>query len=66
MELPKTYKGFAKLLIKIAEKGNDYKRANPDLHERDDLQIGEVVADIQNWLGENDILLRKMNLKYNG
>lgn len=65
MNLPKTYKGFIKLLIQIAEKGNDYNGENFLTH--DELMIiGSMIAGIQNDLGESDYLLKKFNLKYNG
>lgn len=60
--LPKTYKKLLKVLIEIAEHGTDYK---PALERKDELEIGNVVAEIQNWLGENRDLLDKFNLNYN-
>ena len=65
MALPKTYKNLLKHLIAIAENGNEYNGYNySKMTEKDSLEIGCVIADIQNWLGENDELLEKFNLKY--
>lgn len=63
MTLPKTYKGILKLLIKIAESGNDYKGK---LSHDEVLEVGSLIAGIQNDLGEMTELLEKFNLKYNG
>jgi hypothetical protein len=52
-----------KLLIAIAEHGNDYKGLQFD--EKECMVVGECIADIQNWCGENTELLEKFNLKYN-
>lgn len=64
MSLPKTYKVFAKLLIEIAEHGNDYRPPIIMTHT-DQIEFGNVIADIQNWLGENRDLLDKLKLEYN-
>ena len=61
MKLPTTYKGILKLLIAIAENGNDY---NGKLTEDEEMNFGAMVAGIQNDLGENDELLSKFKLKY--
>lgn len=63
MALPKTYKGITKLLIEIAEHGNDFNFTSVITEEERSL-FGWVIADIQNWLGENDELLEKLELKY--
>ena len=64
MRLPKTYKGILKLLIQIAENDNDYQG---NLTRNEELQIGALIADIQNDLGEmNDDLLDKLGLFYDG
>lgn len=63
MKLPLTYKSFLKLLIKIAEHGNDYK-GEQKLTERECLEVGALIAGIQNDLGEMQELLEKLNLKY--
>lgn len=74
MKLPVTPKSFVKLLIAIAENGNPYvcnvRPNNPrfqrgHLNNAEDLELGNVVAEIQNWLGENESLLGKLGLKYN-
>lgn len=64
MTLPKKYSGLAKLLIAIAENGNEYKHNVGQLTENDCLNFGEVIADIQNWCGENRETLEKLNLQY--
>lgn len=65
MKLPLTYKSFLKLLIQIAEHGNDYKGEEKMTH-KEYLEVGSLIADIQNGLGEMTELLEKFNLKYNG
>lgn len=62
MKLPTTYKGFAKLLIAIAENGNPYAG---DLTDKERKDFGAIIADIQNGLGElNETTLKKLNLFY--
>lgn len=58
----KRYKTLLKHLIAIAEAGNDYTGLSD---EEDQYEVGSVVADIQNWLGENESLLEKLDLHYN-
>jgi len=62
MALPKTYRAALKLLIKIAEHGNNYEGK---LTEDEQLLVGSLIADIQNNLGEMTELLEKLKLKYN-
>lgn len=63
--IPKTYKGLLKLLIAIAHNGNDFKGGDK-MTEEEDLEIGAMIAGIQNDLGEAEKLLEKFKLKYNG
>lgn len=58
----KRYKTLFKNLIAIAEHGNDYQGLS---NHAEELEVGNVIAEIQNWLGENRILLEKFNLNYN-
>ena len=62
MKLPTTYKGILKLLIAIAETGNNY---NGKLTYEQQIEVGGIIADIQNGLGDAEELLTKLNLKYN-
>lgn len=64
MALPKTYRGFLQLMIQIAEHGNDYSGESKLTYD-DQMEIGGMIADIQNALGENAELLDKFKLKYN-
>lgn len=58
----KRYRTLLKTLIAIAEAGNDYI----GLKDEDDcLEVGAMIADIQNSLGENQDLLEKLGLHYN-
>lgn len=64
MVTPKTYRSFLKLLIKIAEHGNDYG-GDKKLSREDVLNVGSLIAGIQNDLGEMRETLDKLKLKYN-
>ncbi|MES2287349.1 MAG: hypothetical protein V4547_16775 [Bacteroidota bacterium] len=63
MKLPKTYKGMLQLLIAIAEHGNDFK-AERDMTESERRNIGGMIAEIQNNLGEMQDTLWKFDLWY--
>lgn len=59
--IAKKYKTMLRQLIEIAEHGNDYN----GLSDISDIrEVGSLIADIQNWLGENSKLLDKFNLTY--
>lgn len=64
MKIPATYKSILKILIQIAEHGNDYAG---DLTHAEQLQFGAIIAGIQNDLGElNETLLDRLGLYYDG
>jgi hypothetical protein len=64
MALAKRYKTILRLLIEIAEHGNDYEG---DLSHDEQSQVGALIAGIQNDLGEmNDGLLNRLGLFYDG
>lgn len=64
MKMPKTYKGILKVLIEIAEHGNDFK-GERNMNHDERLGIGAMIADIQNDLGEMQDTLQKFDLWYN-
>lgn len=63
MTLPKTYKGFIKLLIQISKHGNDYEdKGHTKLTHDELMHIGGIIADIQNGIGEAESVVDKLNL----
>lgn len=63
MQQPKTFKTMLATLVFIAENGRDYK-GGKKLTDNEYYRIGETIAEIQNWLGENRDILDKFNLEY--
>jgi len=63
MKTPKTTKAYFKLLIQIARDSSyELKDATPEERKL----IGGIRGDIQNELGENNEILEKRGLKWNG
>ena len=62
MKIPKTTKGYLKMLIEISEHNTNIKKSTYEEREI----LGKIVADIQNDLGEGECeeLLKKYNLEW--
>ena len=64
---PKTIRGFLSMMLKIADFDIYSLKGYDDLSDKEQYEIGAMIAGIQNDLGEDmEQVLHKFNLKWKG
>lgn len=64
-QLPKLYPAFVRMLVDIAENGNQYRGSDTTpLARTDKEKLGLVIYDVQKWCEDNKDLIQMLGMNY--